>query len=151
MTPAGTYVAVAVINGVRWGYASTGTKQVMVPFEIIEGPHAGQVEHWFGSFKTDKGAERTMQSLRYCGWKGDDLGNLGQLNQKVSIVVGHVTWKGKKHSRVSWVNHAAGGAGPKKEMSDKELRLFAASMKPKAAAVEEQAPVSPFDDWDDDA
>lgn len=81
---AGTYKAVAVpvdVDGMstyaqfgmtKGGNGKAPTKQVAVQFELLEGPAAGARLTWFGYF-TEKTWQRTVEALRYCGFKGDDL------------------------------------------------------------------------------
>lgn len=75
----------------------------------------GQVT-WTG-YLTEKTQERTIQSLTYMGFKGDDIGVLadGVLSQAldlttpVNITVIHETDKNnpaKKYAKVQWVNRA---------------------------------------------
>lgn len=135
MIPAGTYLAVA--QSTQWGKAKSGTKQVAVEFQIIDGSYAGHSITWFGYF-TEKTWKRTCEALRYCGWKGDDLTNLGSLNQEVNIVIEHEEYDGKLRAKVAWVNRP--GAGQVKlsdPMSDAELRQFAAQMRQRAREIAE--------------
>lgn len=139
LIPPGTYRAVAVpvdVDGVAT-YAQFGvskekqTKQVCVNFEILDDAWAGVRLAWFGYF-TQKTWERTVESLRYCGFKGDDLESVVRqaLDQEVSIVVEHHEYNGKTYARVAWVN-ASGGGGMKlaNQMSANDLRMFSAQMK----------------------
>lgn len=117
-TPIGKYPAVAVpmvgedgMRTVRWGLSSNRNAQVLVYFKIIRGPRAGDVLPWFGSLSKDA-YERTMQSLRYCGWKSARTADLERepLDQEVEIEVGHNDWDGKSYARVDWVNPPGGAA-----------------------------------------
>lgn len=143
LIPEGYYTAVAVrVNGedgdhvARWSKASTGNRSVLIYFEILEGDHRGRRLPWFGYF-TKGTSKRTVESLRYCGFKGNDLTDLDnqELNQQVSIQVEHDTYQGdnddapKTRVRVAWVNRAGGGTIKLKDpMSRDELRKFAAMM-----------------------
>src|SRR4051812_34947432 len=82
MLPSGTYPAVVVPVQTQHGLLACqfgkskgkGTPQVVVAFEILRGPHAGQVISWFGYFTDNETAtNRTLESLRICGFTGDDL------------------------------------------------------------------------------
>lgn len=128
-------------NGVeqiaQWGKAKTGTRQVLIHFEVIDGEHAGTVLPWFGYFTKDA-TQRTLESLRFCGWKGDDIQQLGALDQVVSIKVEHNEYEGKTHARVAFVNRL--GAGRVKladPLSSDEMRQFAAMVKQSAQRVPE--------------
>jgi hypothetical protein len=135
----GTYKAAAVqVDGTyaQIGMSSTGNQQVLVQFEILEGPAAGRRVPWWGSF-TDKSWNRTVEALRYCGFSGDDLSTLPaqELNHEVSIVVEHSEYNGKTNARVRWVNAAVSGIKLSKPMNLDELRNFGAMMKARVATV----------------
>ena len=145
MIPAGYYKARAVrvkddYGGEVWakfGRASTGSQQVLMMFEILEGVHEGAKLPWFGFF-TENAWERTIESLRYCGFQGDDLSTLGEqtLDQVVSVKVEHNTNKnsGQVYARVAFVNElGAGGVRLADAMTSDEVRDFAAMMKSKIA------------------
>jgi hypothetical protein len=148
LIPAGYYRAVAapvLIDGAdfwaQFGETSTGNPQVAVQFAILDGPQQGRRVTWFGFF-TEKTIKRTIESLRLCGLKGDNLEALltQKLNQEVSITVGHNTWDNKTTARVEWVN-APGGGGLKleKPMNKDQLRMFSAKMKNHTRQVQEVA------------
>ncbi len=135
MIPAGTYEAVATDS--QWGTTANDTKQVALAFRIISGAQEGNGITWFGYF-TEKTYKRTMESLRYCGWRGNKLMELGQLDQKVKIVVGHEEYEGKTVAKVLWVNRFASGMVTlKNPMSPDELQTFSASLEEKAAEIPE--------------
>lgn len=139
MIPAGNYKAVATpVEGAyaQLGMSTTGNQQVLVQFEILEGPMAGRRIPWWGSF-TDKSWTRTMEALRYCGFKSDDMYLLPEqtLDQEVAIVVEHSEYQGKTNARVRWVNAPHSGVKLAKPMNPSELRNFSAMMKAKAAQV----------------
>lgn len=148
LIPEGTYVAVATpVEGedgshiARFGTTKgrdggRGIRQVLIYFEILDGPHAGQRLPWFGYFG-QKSFKRTLQALRYCGWTGDELADLDSqdLDQKVEIVVGHNSYINDNDreitvARVDWVNRLGAGviklADP---MGETDLRAFSARMK----------------------
>lgn len=136
LIPESFYRAVAV-KPIQFGEAKTGTKQVLVQFEIIDGPHSGRLLPWFGFF-SEKAHERTLEALRLCGFKGDDLMAVLEqpMDQEVSITVEHEVYEGKSHARVAWVN-APGGGGVTlaKPMGADQFRQFAAQLKSKLAKV----------------
>jgi hypothetical protein len=158
LIPEGTYTACAVAADVQWGHTSGGKEQIVVPFRILDGEARGRVITWFGFF-TDKTWERTMQSLRYAGWTGDDVANLGDLPNQVEIVIGHEEYDGKTRAKIQWVNQIGGGKIQlNNPMADGALRKFAAAMRSRAKGVNEVAGVpasefksngaTPFDDGD---
>ncbi len=136
MLKAGTYSAVA--RSYEFGKTNKGLPQVVITFELVgEGEARGQTVPWFGIFHENTW-KRTIESLRHCGFKGDDIKNLGKLNQIVDIVVEHNEWEGKTNARVSWVNRP--GAGQVKlanPMSDGDLSDFAAKMRGRMGGIEE--------------
>src|SRR3954462_1979761 len=106
LIPEATYEAVGFqVDTEEWGltYAQFGeskdkrTPQVVVNFEIVdEGEQKGRRIAWIGYF-TEATTERTIQALRYCGFRGDDLAAAitQKLDQKVQIVVEHDEYQGK--------------------------------------------------------
>lgn len=169
LIPAGYYDAVAACIKneagddayVQFGSTKGGDPQICVNFEIVSGPHAGHRVAWYGYF-TEKTAKRTVESLRYCGFKGDDLmGALAQkLDNQVSIKIEHNEYQGKVSERVAWVNQPGGpGVRLQAPMNTADLRSFSARMKASVAGVPEatdgrKAPpagqVSPSTDLADD-
>ncbi len=152
LIPAGRYTAVLTkVAGedgdpnVRFSYSSKDTKQVLVYFEVLDGQWAGTVVPWFGFF-TEKTWKRTVESLKYCGLRGDNLAavNDQDLDQKVQIVVEHNEWENdegelKTNARVAWVNRLnAGAIKLKKPMGQDELRQFAAQMKSRLSTVKDE-------------
>jgi hypothetical protein len=126
----GTHRARAV--DVVLGYAGTGTPQIAVAFEVTEGDCAGETITWYGYF-TEKTQQRTIESLRHAGWKGNDIGELtaADLTSEVDIVVNEEEGvRGDLRKRVSWVNRVGtGGAAIKNRMDDSAKRSFAAKLK----------------------
>jgi hypothetical protein len=141
LLPEGQYTAVATSTEsyVQFGTSSLKkTPQVVVNFEIVGGEYAGHRVPWVGFF-SEKTATRTIEALRYMGFKGDDLMDAlaQQLNNQVTIVVEHNSYADKEtgelktNARVAWVNKtgASGGMQLKEPMKTNELRTFAAKMK----------------------
>lgn len=141
MIPEGKYNA----HAIQWDFGYAGkdnTRQVCVQFEILEGDFAGQCFNWYGFF-TEKTKERTIQSLRYCGWKNDDIMNMeGMGTLIVQLDIAHEEQKegknqGKTFPKVRWVNRLGGG-GPiklEKPMDMAQKRMFAAEMKMLAKSI----------------
>jgi hypothetical protein len=139
LIPAGNYKAVAIQTDGAYaqiGMSTNGNQEVLINFEIIDGPMAGRRIPWWG-FLTDKAWNRTVEALRYCGFKGDDLYLLPsqQLDQEVELVVEHSEYQGKTNARVRWVNAAFSGLKLAKPMDTNELRNFSAMMRDKIAQV----------------
>jgi hypothetical protein len=86
------------------GMSSTGKEQIGVMFAIVGGEHDGRHITWFGYF-TDNTVDRTIESLRHCGWSSDSLTELDTLDtNEVELVVEDEYYEGKTRSRVKWVN-----------------------------------------------
>jgi hypothetical protein len=151
----------AVARGYAFGEAKTGTEQIGVQFELLGGPDTGRMITWYGYF-TEKTYERTLQSLRYMGWKGTDVTNPGELDQKVMLVIAHEEdQNGDMRARVQWVNgYGSAAIRLSKPMTPDKLRTFSARMAKRAAKVPElegerapdevPPPSSNDSDWSDD-
>lgn len=128
----GTYRAVP--TGYQFGYTKDNKEQVLVDFRIVEeGEFNEWTVPWFGFF-TDKTWDRTLESLRHCGWVGDDLSDLGLLDQEVEIVIDiEADLQGVDRNKVRWVNKiGAGRITLQKPMVGNDLKMFAAKMKARA-------------------
>lgn len=130
----------------RWGFAGKNrTKQVLIYFKITTpGEYAGMVVPWFGYFSKDS-ARRTVESLRYCGFKGESLLELDRqpLDQEVQLQVETDSYENEKgetktRSRIAWVNSlGAGSIKLKDPMGEAELRTFDAMMRESIRKVPE--------------
>jgi hypothetical protein len=135
----------ALAQSIQFGHAGDDNKeQVVVEFKLTDAsdPDFGYSISWFGFF-TDKALQRTIESLRYLGWKGDDLAELptlaetGMLPEEVDLVVEHEEYKGALRAKVAWVNKPGGGRVQlAKPMEADSLKSFAARMKGSIAAAE---------------
>lgn len=118
-------------KAVRWELAKTnsGREQVAIQFLLIE---RGDYVTYYGFF-TDATIARTFESLRICGWTGDDLTNLEGLDlNEVELEMKPEEYKGQLQNKVGFINRPGGGLRVT-PMEDAEKRAFAARMK--AAAV----------------
>lgn len=139
MLPEATYRAVVTDHG--WGTSTNGKTQLALCFKVLEGPQAGQAITDYKYF-SGKAAEFTFKALRACGWKGNDLENLGKLDQAVDIVIEHEDYTDNEgntsaKAKVKWVNSPGGTVALKDPLSKDALRMFAASMKSQAASIKE--------------
>lgn len=133
----GTFVGRAQAWDLR--VAKTGTEQILIKFAIEEGQHAGETVYWTGSF-TDKSFDFTMESLRTCGFEGDDLSNLESLsNNQVQLVIDEEEYDDKTYSRVQFINKI-GSMAIKGAMSDAEKAEFAARMRGRVLASKSEEP-----------
>jgi hypothetical protein len=156
IVPEGTYRAVvSPVTGddgsapIQFGETKDGKPQVLVNFEIIDGPYAQRRVPWWGSFnsKLPEGSQakmtpmqRTIQSLRFCGWVGDDIMDAvnQDLGNEVSIDVEHSQSADGKYTnaKVSWVNKAGGSQVMiSKPMDKNSLVRFSAAIKNVAKSI----------------
>ena len=145
MVSKGTHRARAV----EWnlGVAKTGKEQIAVRFQITAGADEGLYVVWYGYFNSPENAKRSMQSLRYCGWKGSDIFALDGLDaNEVEIVVEWEVHEGTTRAKVRWVNEIGGAPVLSKPMSDGQRAAFAARMKGLALTMPAE-PAPKHDDY----
>lgn len=130
----GTFRVRGVAGSATFGTASTGTEQVGVGIEFLDGPNMGRRLVWFGSF-TENTEDRTLESLRYLGWDSDDISDMKGIGsiEAEAVIEEEDGQDGKTRIRVKWINRPRGPAF-KKPMNEGELRSFSARMKGKAIA-----------------
>lgn len=119
----------------KWtlGMTGTGKEQIVVFFRFIGGEFDGQGITWYGFF-TDGTIDRTLDSLRHCGWAGDNIGELDGLDaNEVELELEDDTYNGKTTTKVKWVNRLS-GPSLKNQMDATQVRDFAARMRGRAAA-----------------
>lgn len=110
MLAKGKYRARAIEWSQVTEHEKTGNEEIRVLFGVPdeEGEETGRTITWRGYF-TEGTAERTVESLRYMGWTGDDITNVQGLDaNEVQIVVEHEEYQGKTQVRVAWVNRLQG-------------------------------------------
>lgn len=129
----GTYKAKAKSWGL--GESGTGKEQVAVSFDILtEGAELPNIT-WYGYF-TEETMARTVESLRICGWKGDDLSVLDGLDaNEVDLVIDEEVYEGKTQTKVKWINRS-GGLALKAPLSDERKKAFAAAMRDRIRAID---------------
>jgi hypothetical protein len=125
ITP-GAYRAKA--KAFKFGKTPKGNEQIYIDFELSSGAHAGKHLPCYLYF-TDKTAERTLESLEYCGWDGGSLKELKGLGSKeVELVVEYEQGNdGNQYLRVKWVNSTGGGV--KEELDQGGLTSLEQRMK----------------------
>lgn len=138
---AGTYRAKAVEAAL--GETKSGKEQVAVKFQLLDAEGLSIV--WYGYF-TDKTTETTFKALRTAGWKGQDLSDLSDLSKsdtpEVNLVIEQeVGQDGVTRPRVRWVN-GTGGIGVKNVLAADKAKAFAARMRGKLAAFDQQTKAS---------
>lgn len=124
----GTYRAVAR----EWDFGFVNNDpdrpQVGVLFELLDGDFQGRTVQWYGFF-TPKTEERTLESLRHCGWSSADIIALdGMGSTEVSLVIAAEEYDGKWSNKVQWVNKPA-RVYMKNAMDANAKQAFAARMR----------------------
>ncbi len=148
LIPPGDYRAVAVPvttddgpTFVQFGKTNSGKTFVLLNFEILDGPSAGKTISWRGFFTTEKAEKRTVESLRYCGFRGEELSaaSAQELDQEVSIAIDHEEYEGKVRDRVKWVNRPGGrGYKLKEQLPGADLKKLSSSLKLKVKDIPEE-------------
>jgi hypothetical protein len=128
MIPNGHHRARAV--GAELGRSpKKGTEQIVVEFQLLDGELAGERINWIGYF-TPNTSDRTLEALRICGWKTDDVTDLdGLTDNEVSLAIEQETYQDKTHAKVQFVNRLGSGFKMKSPMNDAEKKAFAAKMR----------------------
>jgi hypothetical protein len=106
MIAAGKYEAIAIQSSQVTQNEKSGKEEIRVLFQLdpAEDGKGGETITWYGYF-TEKTAERTLESLRYMGWAGDDVTDIQGLDKnKVQLVIEHDEYQGKTKAKVAWVN-----------------------------------------------
>lgn len=133
LIPEGKYQA----KPLRFQLAHTknGSEVVHVVFEILDGEYAGTELQWSGYFTSDKTAERTIESLRYCGWDDDNIVTMrGFGSCVVLITVQDDTYNGVTKSRVAWVNEPKSAQSNHSPDFAAKFKALIVATKPKKAA-----------------
>lgn len=136
LVPEGIYQGHAVRAELRASMTST-TEWIEVEFEASVAAE-GEDERiealvWRG-FLTPKAERKTLESMRLCGWTGDDIRTLmddGLGNNKVDLTVQHEEYKGKTTARVAFVNKLGAGGG----LDDARVKSIAERIKAKAKNI----------------
>jgi hypothetical protein len=117
------------------GETDTGKEQVAIEFEILTAEAEFNHITWFGYF-TEKTFDRTIESLRICGWEGNDLSDLQGLDKnEVELVIEDEEYKGNLIAKVKWVNRP-GGLALKAPLTGDKAKSFAAAMRDRIKALD---------------
>ena len=118
------------------GKTSKGGEQVAVEFQVYDAEGVpGESITWYGYF-TEKTFERTIESLRLCGWTGNDLSDLSGVDaNEVSLTIENEEYNGTTRSKVQWVNAPGAGLTLKEQLSPEEATSFAQRMKGRIVAM----------------
>lgn len=146
LIPEGSYTARAV-GEVQYGVTKSGGDFVRLALSVQtgEGPRTMSRDLYF----TDKTAERSIESLRHCGWTGNDLNTLaigvdglGDVDASVTVEHEDYTPEGETEPRtvakIAWIN-AAGGAKVLAPMSDGQRQAFGQRFKGLAMKIKPTA------------
>jgi hypothetical protein len=141
MIESGVYAA-RPLPGAALGMTKTHKECVGVEFELKE---SGQHISWYGYF-TDATSERTIEALRFCGWRGQDLSDLSDIGNdpsvEVSLVIEQEEWEGKVRAKVQWVNRA-GGLAMANPLDQGQAQAFAQRMKGAVLAYDQAVGPAP--------
>lgn len=138
-----SYEGVHRAKAVEWDLdVQNGKECVVVRFEFADGPHTGRSIQWWGYF-TEAAVDRTMESLRYCGWDSDSIAELDNLGaNEVELVVKDEEYQGKWRSKVQWVNRLS-RLFTSSPMDAQQRAAFAARMRGKAVASRQKLGTRP--------
>ena len=128
--------AARALPGFEFGCTGSGAEFVALTFSIVEGSEAGETVQWRG-YCTEKAHERTIESLRHCGWSGGDITDLTGIDRNmVQLVIEDDTWEGKTRPKVKWVNAIRPSVNAEQRMGDGARAAFAARMRGAVAACD---------------
>lgn len=109
------------------GESSTGKPQISVEFDILTDGADLQSIVW-RSYFTEDTWQRTVESLRHCGWEGSDVSSVTGLDaNEVELVIEDEEYNGKTFPKVRWVNKP-GGLAIKAPLTGDKLKAFSAVM-----------------------
>lgn len=117
-------------RAVAWELAvtKTGKEQIAILFRLLDEHVDGREITYYGFF-TDATAERTMESLRICGWQTDSLLDLTGLDaNEVELDIAPEEYNGEWTEKVRWVNRPGGGLRVT-PMDENAKKAFDARMK----------------------
>lgn len=149
MIEAGKYRARAVNSAL--GLSGNGSEQIGILWRVTEGTESDTCVQWRGYF-TESTTARTIESLRYAGWTGNDLSAFIEADEielqsllpdEVEIVVEAKEGidefgkpNGKFYPEVRWVNRLGSGTvSMKNKMDSNSARAFAERMRGACCAI----------------
>jgi hypothetical protein len=154
----GTYRAKACGEVVLGTSSQKGTPFIELYFQITEGDNKGGKVRWTSYF-SEKTNERSIESLQYCGWRGEDLsefadGGLHGLDaNEVEIVVELEEYQTKETTekpsetrvspKVQWVNRAGGYLNLEAAMNPQAAESFGERMRGLVLAMRAKKPLAP--------
>lgn len=128
---AGNYRGRAIKGSEQYGQTSNGNDQIVIDLDL---PDIGEKVSTFLVF-TDKAAQYSLDRLRACGWKGDDLSNLDGIDaNEVDVEVKYEMYQGQEKMKVQIVT-GGGAVKLKDQLDDKGKKAFAAKYRDLAKSV----------------
>jgi hypothetical protein len=95
----------------QFGSSDNNNEYLLVKFRVEPG---GEIVYWRGFF-TEKTWRRTVESLKHCGWDGQELASLddmtaqnGMGTSSVELVLDEEEYEGEMRTQVRWVNKIGG-------------------------------------------
>lgn len=145
-----------IARDAKLALSAAGDEMIVIQFEILEGDYEGSHRRWHGMFTDDDKIERTLDSMRACGWTGDDITELSTIGSKECVLVCEDEfYNGKTYAKIIFVN-GTGRLEVRTPLAGGRLKSFAAKMKSKiggtkapAGAAKQQRQREPGDDDDD--
>jgi hypothetical protein len=128
---AGTYRGRAIKGTEQYGQTSNGNDQIVIDLDLFE---IGEKASTFLVF-TDKAASYSIDRLRACGWKGEDLTNLDGIDaNEVDVEVKYEMYQGEQKMKVQILT-GGGSVKLKDQLDDKGKKAFAAKYRDLAKSV----------------
>lgn len=120
-----------------WYFAksSKGTPYIAVRFRLL---NTGDFVWWYGYFSPAT-IERTVESLRYCGWTGCEIDRMaedGMGSKQPILVIEHEEYEGQVRARVRWINSGDPVVSAPR-LKDDELRAFSRELRDSIRAIDE--------------
>jgi hypothetical protein len=112
---------------------NNGREYVSIDFASVDDPK--RVYPWAGYFGEDYGkdnkstTERTIEALRRCGWKGNDISDLSSvIGVECDITVKEEEYKGMKQTKVAFISLPGDGGFKAKPLETSKAKDFARSI-----------------------
>ena len=134
---AGFYKGRAIAGSEQYGTTTTGGDQIAIDVDVPALSRQLTVFLYF----TEKAAPYALEKLRACGWSGDDVTRLSNLDKnEIDVVVKYETYQGQQRMRVD-INASAGGGRVRLDapMDERSKRMFGARIQ----QMLKQAPGTP--------
>jgi hypothetical protein len=131
----------AVVTAKELTTTRNGGEQVVVTFELREGPSTGETIKYYGNLSA-AAAEYTLKNLRICGWKSDDIRELDTVgDDEVQLNIQEDTYNGNTALKVKFINPLT--MASKFTVEPSQADALAARLKALAAATRGDTPAAP--------